>query len=555
MASIFLTLLNRSIAAGWLILVVMLVRVLLNKAPKWIRCALWGLVGLRLVCPFSFESVFSLIPSAETLPTEIISGPNFLLHSGLELIDQPVNEYLSDHYFEGVTVPTNYGVDSMTVFSILWLVGLGALVFYAAVSYFRLAHRVRASILLQKKVWICDSISSPFIFGVFRPRIVLPSCMMEEQRGYVIAHEKAHLKRWDHWWKPLGFLLLAVYWFHPLVWLAYGLLCRDIELACDERVIKVLGVGEKKAYSEVLLSCTIDRRPISACPLAFGETGVKERVKNILHYKKPAFWLLIVAVAGCMTVAVCFGTDPAGIKITQIDDGGDLSHMLEEVASIRVISGDRSYEITSTAAVQNVTQLIEDIRVNRTQSSNSRSEARDRTNVIVLYYASQNNELVLCFNPECSELWLDDGVKPSYSYRVKNPELVQPFFESTVQVDIQGEYQVYSYADSVDPMKPTVLLSQKDDFFRFTYSGLSSYIAYGRYEWADSTLTLKTDDRQYVFVFHVKDEKLIFDASQSSEIPKYRYRQGEEPQSPVPDKAIFSLRPSEAEGAEKAAGL
>lgn len=167
---------------------------------------------------------------------------------------------------------------------------------------------------------MCDRIDTPFILGVFRPRIYLPSNMSEQDVTYVLAHEQAHIKRHDHWWKPLGFALLTIYWFHPILWIAYVLLCRDIELACDEKVIKEMGIDIKKPYSDALINCSIPRRAITACPLAFGEVGVKERVKTVLNYKKPAFWIVLIAVIACVIVAVCFLTNP---KDRQDKEAGD----------------------------------------------------------------------------------------------------------------------------------------------------------------------------------------------------------------------------------------
>jgi len=207
-----------------------------------------------------------------------------------------------------------YSINPMQVAQFIaawvWVIGMGIMVLYALVSWAVVRLRVREAAREEKNIWVCDRIGSPFILGIFLPRIYLPSDMAEEDKPYVLAHERAHLNRRDHWWKPLGFALLAVHWFNPLVWLAYILLCRDIELACDERVIRQMGEGSKKPYSEALINCSVPRRMIAACPVAFGETGVKGRIKSVLNYKKPAFWIILVAVLVCIAVAVCFLTDP-----------------------------------------------------------------------------------------------------------------------------------------------------------------------------------------------------------------------------------------------------
>lgn len=311
MESLFLKILNMSISASWLVLFVVALRFALKKAPKKLRCVLWAMVALRLLCPFSFESALSLIPSAETLPREVITGaPSFDIDSGIKVIDRSVNEYLGEHYYEGVSVPAGAGAKTMDMLGIVWLAGVAVMLLYAAVSYLRLRKKTAASLKTQGNVYLCDSIETPFILGIVKPRIYLPSAMEQTQMASVLAHEKAHLARRDHWWKPLGFALLAVYWFNPVIWLAYVLLCRDIELACDEKVIQNMEKSEIIAYSEALLSCSVPRRMIAACPLAFGEVGVKERIKSVLNYKKPAFWVIAAAVIACLAAAVCFLTNP-----------------------------------------------------------------------------------------------------------------------------------------------------------------------------------------------------------------------------------------------------
>lgn len=311
MDALFLKLLNMSISASYPVLAVVVLRLVLKKAPKSVRCVLWGLVGIRLVCPFSFESVLSLIPSRETVPPEIVYARQPAIDSGVAVIDRVVNPVITSSFApSGELASINPIQVWLFVGEILWVVGMAAMVIYALTSYLRLRRKVSASVNAGENIWICDYIDTPFILGILKPRIYLPSAMKPESAVHVLAHERTHLKRRDHWWKPLGFALLTVYWFNPVMWAAYILLCRDIELACDERVIKELNPEKKKAYSEALLSCSVPRRMIAACPLAFGEIGVKERVKSVLNYKKPAFWLMVVAFIVCVVVAVCFLTDP-----------------------------------------------------------------------------------------------------------------------------------------------------------------------------------------------------------------------------------------------------
>ena len=311
MAAVFLKLLNLSISASWLVLAVLALRLISKRAPKWVNVLLWGIVALRLVLPFSIESVLSLIPSAETVSPAVVQfDPAPTITSGVKIIDNAVNPSLSEHFAAAPLASVNPLYVWTYLAGWVWLIGLGAMLLYALVSYLRLRRRVSVSLCVRENIYLCDAIASPFILGVVKPRIYLPSTLDEVQRQNVLSHERAHLTRRDHWWKPLGFALLAVYWFNPVLWLAYALLCRDIELACDERVIRTMDESAVKTYSTVLLACSMPRKAVITCPLAFGEVGVKERVKNALHYKKPAFWVVAASVAVCVVVAVCFLTNP-----------------------------------------------------------------------------------------------------------------------------------------------------------------------------------------------------------------------------------------------------
>ena len=348
MSVIFLKLLNLSISASWLVLVVLVLRLVLKRAPKWVDVLLWGMVALRLMLPFSIESALSLIPSAETLSPEVVQfDPAPTITSGVELIDNAVNPSLSESFAAAPLASVNPLYVWTYLAGWVWLIGLAAMLLYALVSYLRLRRRVSASIPLRENIYVCDEVPSPFILGILRPRIYLPSALDEAQRGSVLSHERAHLARRDHWWKPLGFALLAVYWFNPLLWLAYTLLCRDIELACDERVLRGMDAGQVKDYSSALLACSVPRRMLAACPLAFGEVGVGARVKNALRYKKPAFWVVAASVAVCVVVAVCFLTNPR----TDTDAAGLVGFHREQVtyADVTDASGAQPSNVQLTA--------------------------------------------------------------------------------------------------------------------------------------------------------------------------------------------------------------
>ena len=348
MAAVFLKLLNLSISASWLVLAVLVLRLISKRSPKWMNVLLWGIVALRLVLPFSIESALSLIPSAETVSPAVVQfAPAPTITSDVSVIDNAVNPSLSEHFSAVPTASVNPLYVWTEIAGWVWLIGLGAMLLYALVSYLRLRRRVSVSLPIRDRIYLCDAISSPFILGVVKPHIYLPSGLDEVQRQNVLAHEQAHLARRDHWWKPLGFALLAVYWFNPVLWLAYTLLCRDIELACDERVIRTMDESAVKTYSTVLLACSMPRKAVITCPLAFGEVGVKERVKNALHYKKPAFWVVAASVTVCIVVAVCFLTNPP----TDTDAAGLVGFHREQVtyADVTGASGAQPSNVQLTA--------------------------------------------------------------------------------------------------------------------------------------------------------------------------------------------------------------
>jgi beta-lactamase regulating signal transducer with metallopeptidase domain len=313
MKEIFYEILNLSLSAAYLVPVVLVLRLVLKKAPRWTVCLLWGLVALRLVMPFSLESDVSLHPGREPIADlQTQWGGDTQPDTLPEVQPEPLPEAPS---VTPAPTPAEE-LDLMETLGWVWLAGACAMALYGAVSYVRLKLKVRPSLQVEKRVFVCDGIGYPFLLGVLRPKVYLPSDLEEPHLSYVLAHEKAHVKRGDHLWKPLGFALLTIHWFNPLLWVAYLLLCRDIESACDEKVVRDMDNTQKDGYSRALLACSLQgafhRRWISACPVAFGETGVKSRIKGVLHYKKPAFWVLIVAVLACIAVGVFFLTDPAG---------------------------------------------------------------------------------------------------------------------------------------------------------------------------------------------------------------------------------------------------
>ncbi|MBQ8642792.1 MAG: hypothetical protein IJ480_11320 [Clostridia bacterium] len=310
MTELFIRLCNMSISAGWLVLAAVVLRLFLRKGPRWILPVLWGIVGLRLLLPFSVESIFSLLPSAETIAPEIVYAAEPTIHSGVYALNSVVNPMITETFAPVPGASVNPLQIWLTAGAVLWIIGMTGMLAYAVISWLRLGRKMAESVRLEGNIYESDRTESPFVLGLFRPKVYLPFGLPESVRNYVIAHEQAHIRRKDHWIKPIGFVLLAIHWFNPLIWLAYVLLCRDIELACDERVIRDLDEDSRADYSEALLSCSMNRRSIAACPVAFGEVSVNSRVKYVLHYKKTAFWIIIAAVVVCAVTAVCFLTNP-----------------------------------------------------------------------------------------------------------------------------------------------------------------------------------------------------------------------------------------------------
>ncbi len=302
---------NMSISASILVLVVLVLRLVLQKAPKWVSVLLWGLVAIRLICPFSVESTCSLMPGTDWIQEQAYVSDSILpdtLSAFSSSGENSASVSPQDEPVITIKKNPNYAV------LIPYFLGAAGMMGYMLVSYLCMYRRIRTAEHFHANIYRTLHVPSPVVFGIIRPRIYLPADMNETGMAYVIAHEQAHIRRRDHWWKPLGFFLLTIHWFNPILWIAYMLLCRDIEMACDEKVIRDMGDEERADYSQALLECSVSRRMISACPLAFGEIGVKTRIKSVLHYKKPAFWLMVFAGIVFAAAAVCFLTNPIMIR-------------------------------------------------------------------------------------------------------------------------------------------------------------------------------------------------------------------------------------------------
>ena len=314
MSELFLKIVNMSISASWAVVAVLALRFCLKKAPKWVNALLWGIVAVRMVFPFSIESVLGLMPSAETISPTIMMEQTPSVQTGVPVLNHVINPVISGSLTPAPGASANPLQIWIPVLAWIWLFGIAALFLYSAVSYWCLRRKVCEAVILRDNIYQSENVCSPFVLGIIRPKIYLPYHMDSREMGHVIAHEQTHICRRDHWWKPLGFLLLTIHWFNPLMWLSYVLLCRDIELACDEKVIREMSNEQRADYTQALVACSVDRRLIAACPLAFGEIGVKERVKSVMNYKKPAFWIVLASVIVCAVIAVCFLTNPIGFQ-------------------------------------------------------------------------------------------------------------------------------------------------------------------------------------------------------------------------------------------------
>lgn len=498
MEELFLKLVNMSITASYLVLAVLILRLLLRKAPRWIYVALWGLVGLRLVFPFSIQSVLSLIPNPEPLPKEFLYAATPQIQTGISYVNNLLNPIIAQSLTPAELTSANPTQIWSFIFSQIWLMGAVILALYALISYLVIRRKVRTSIRVDGNLYLCDIIETPFILGILKPRIFLPSELDHATANHVLAHEKAHLKRRDHWWKPLGFLLLTVYWFNPVIWVAYVLLCRDIEMACDERVIRDMDPAYKKAYSEALLRCSVPRRLIAACPLAFGEVGVKDRIKSVLNYKKPAFWVIAVAVILCIVVAVCFLTDPSGMPFTEVSGGVE-----GDALSITVISGENSYQITSKSGIDHVRQLLAALTVDKTEASTSRDESRDKYNTIVLHH--ENDDTSYHFNRDCTEVWHHNAVKPTKTYTVKNSEIFLQFFSSGIEAPAES-------ADWEEACRKVLADIQSRDSYHITENVLidgeviSNDSAYGHFFKSGDTLLFMSQMPDVGFISGYMDD-------------------------------------------------
>ena len=552
MSAFVIKLFNMSITASIVVLAVLIFRLIFRRAPKWIYCLLWSFVGLRLVLPFSVQSSFSLVPSVNTVSIAGNSRPE--LHTGLGIINGAVNDFIGSHYYEGVTVPEGTTVNIMSVLSWVWLIGVFAMALYAAVSYMKIKLRVSASILCESGVYICDDIDTPFILGIISPRIYMPSGLSGEHIPHVIAHETAHISRRDYIWKPLGFLLLSLYWFNPLMWVAYIILCRDIEGACDERVVREMELDEKKNYSAALAFCGVQRKMISACPLAFGEVGVKNRIRSVLSYKKPAFWVIVTALVLSVLIAFFFLTDP----LYKVDD------RLAVAIDMQIAEHHRSpytedhyvamdWKVVGKEGIGNTYTLYMWVYYQEYLMSSTPDDLlkdcgahtftalrvkRDGDEYKILeYWIPEDGSYHRDSITDKVPFWLWGKAFNGQGYvsaQIERcDEMAREYFaEAHANIDL------FAYKDGPDPIGASLVLLP-DGNASFSFSGFSSHLCFGAYEIKDGYLKFVCRDADHIWMFRVEEEGFAFDASRSSAMPMFKFSANSNPEVAVPDGALF----------------
>lgn len=576
MTELFIKIINMSLSPVWLIGVVILFRLFFHRAPKWLNPVLWGLVGLRLLLPFSIESAFSLIPSAEVISPQIMYEQTPTIHSGIAVLNNTVNPVIGEAFAPQPGDSANPLQIWLPALAVIWLCGTLIMLFYAAVSYVRLRRQVRTAVLFRDNIYLSEAVSTPFVLGLIRPRILLPQYLADEgctfsasdipsyAVDHVIAHEQAHLRRHDHWWKPLAFLLLSIHWFNPAIWLANILFCRDIELACDEQVIRNMDAAHRADYSQALLSLSVPHCRIAACPLAFGEAGVKARVKNVLHYRKPAFWVILAAVAACILTAVCFLTDPSPISPaseaqTSFSDGSAVAWIdyfysddmpwggqaeinfpefpgvtfRWDPGHVEAVTENEITPLFSGMPVWNVyfTDLTGDGLPELCATVSFGSGLIDERIEVYDYAHGQLYELASRGNYDYV-LSLEENQLTVTEYRYGNHEIVTAVGTPEIQngilvlasrtemdtLTMSGTY-VFDGSDSSDAdiSSESTLTLKQDGTFYLSFSPLSSYLGHGLYTINQNHLTLHTEDGKYTYVFDMVGGSLVFDAVASSE--------------------------------------
>lgn len=555
MERLFLLLLNMSITAGYIVIAVVLLRLVFKRAPKWLICVLWGLVAVRLVLPVAFESRLSLIPSANTLPQNIITSDTPAVNTGIELLNSTINPIISKSLAPDATDSANPMQVIVFASAIVWVVGVFAMLLYTLISYLRLKRRVCEAVLSEGNVYLCDRIDSPFILGLVKPKIYVPSSVGKEDMRYVLSHERAHLKRRDHLIKPFAFLLLALHWFNPLMWLAYILLCRDIELACDEKVIRQLGEDGRLPYSSALINCSAPKKEIAACPLAFGEVGVKFRIKSVLSYKKPVFWLILAGIIACIAVAVLLLTNPISTeldaKLSVFLDGRIMEQYGQNAdenafccIDYKVLDVEKSGSQTTVYSIvfygeYEATWEIVMSRYVHTPAKITASKDGDNYSLVEFWTPDEDNyEQDIRDNFPAKTV--DDALDLGRYYSEQSAECMKHAVEYFNDNDYayKSEHEAYFYSRIYGSARSALFLFPDSRQFVFYISEVD--ILYkGQLTETEDAIILTCSDTLNEYTFKKYGDSLVFSASESSEMPKHTYYDFYGEQYAVEDGEVF----------------
>ncbi len=564
LSDFFLSLVNMSITASYLVLAIILFRLIFKKAPKWINCLLWGLVGFRLICPISIESFLSLIPTTQTVTRDPAIVTHVQVNSGILPVDKAFEDILPLTEIGGTSPEMISAFKATNLIAIIWFIGVSAMFIYTAVSYGKIKTKLKEAIRTKDNIYICDKISSPFILGIIKPKIYLPSYLSDEDAACVIAHEKAHIKRRDYIWKPLGFFIFSIYWFNPVMWLSYILLCKDIELACDESVIKDKGEEIKKTYSHALINCSAEKRFITACPVAFGENSVKARVKSVLRYKKPAFWLIIIALIASVIISACLVTNPLSKKEISDEIRVFVNSAIEDyhynVAENEYLSYDYSVLDTKETA-DKITVYIsyrytvfhcEDKKLYNGEAGIIPGAVeitkKDDTYASSSLWCPRDGSFNLSdLEEKFTYTALKNWENGNYDYDAMCDNVIkkaQKHFglsENAIPLlNYDGYYEsIYTYESEHD--KATIILSELLQEYSFTPSFLSSTISEGEYDENPNYIYLKSAGGKTQYTFKHQGYDLIFDEYHSDKMPQYKYSSNGKPQPCIPDGAVFKL--------------
>lgn len=512
MDELFLTVLNMSLTSSYVIVFVIIIRLLLKRFPKVYSYVLWLPVLFRLICPFSFDSIFSLIPRDVNIPQDIAYSPKPEINSGIAAIDSAINNVLP-------SAPVNQIASAnpmqiwLAIGGAVWLIGIAMLLIYSVFTTVKLYRKLKNANHIEDNIYNIDGFKTPFVFGIVNPKIYLPAHLSESEKSYVLLHEQTHIKRLDQIVKLIFFIVTCIHWFNPLVWITFYLMGEDMELSCDEKVVKQMGSNIKKEYSSSLLSMSTRRKILGGSPIAFGENNTKGRIKNVLNYKKPALWATVISIVIVLAVGIGLMSNPKEVSINDAADNFSLE-ILDRVTSGTLISGNRFVDL-STAKAMEIAGFIKELKVNKKEVSSERGGGRDSSNQIHMAFEGFGNDGTLYdiyfnFNDDFTQVWVDNGVKPSFSYKVKKPDEIKSIFENVTAdgAQISPENANYDKISAVLKENSINTFSLYYELLDFTISDYYEEAVGGNVEAIFSyTLVHKNYDRDPDTVQYIKEAK------------------------------------------------